>query len=323
MPDGVHEDKLGTFLPVDDEFAATWRLPGVLANERRCYSKDGDKAARLMLWWSGGKWWVGKRAELGLSRGWVKVLSDDTLPPRKGWAVLSAKVKPAKWKEAIDLSCEQLGVEQSSQPKPRPSSPPPVAMAPVAAATTTAEAWSDPANGTEAPVQSSREITERAESPPPDGDVMLTALGAVKGFKALLKKGPSAASSTATPAVAPTPMRAPRKAAAEPSPRRAGGARDRLKSQTHFGKLFQEADVDGSGSLTREELAEAMRAKTSLSDAELDEFFAVTDRNGDGKLTALEAIKGFKTLQKEGKLTSLMAGQGDAKPEAVKEELGA
>ena len=60
-----------------------------------------------------------------------------------------------------------------------------------------------------------------------------------------------------------------------------------------------------------------MKARTNLSDAELDEFFAVTDRNGDGKLTALEAIKGFKTLHKEGKLTSLMA---DVEAE---EELGA
>ena len=286
MPDGVHEDKLGTFLPVDEAFAATWQLPSVMTNERRCYSKEGDTAARLMIWWSGGRWWVGKRAELGLPRGWVKVMSDEVLPPRKGWAVLSAKAKPAKWKDATDVSCDRLGMKQSPRPNPQPEPQPPLLA------------------GVEEiqPVSAGRAEFAPSEAP-----------------RQKLSVAPSEPPPTAPPpALAPTPSsRGVQKAAAEPSPRHAGGAPTRLKSQTHFGKLFREVDVDGSGSLTREELAVAMKARTNLSDAELDEFFAVTDRNGDGKLTALEAIKGFKTLHKEGKLTSLMA---DVEAE---EELGA
>ena len=46
-----------------------------------CSSLAADSYARenntaLMLWWSGGRWWLGKLAELGQNRGWIKVESE-------------------------------------------------------------------------------------------------------------------------------------------------------------------------------------------------------------------------------------------------------
>ena len=29
-----------------------------------------------MLWWSDGRWWLGKLADLGQNRGWIKVESE-------------------------------------------------------------------------------------------------------------------------------------------------------------------------------------------------------------------------------------------------------
>ena len=71
------------------------------------------------------------------------------------------------------------------------------------------------------------------------------------------------------------------------------------------GSIASAADDDGSGSLTLEELRAAMRAQTELSDSEIDELFIASDRNQDGSLTLMEAMRGFKSLQKEGKLTVL------------------
>ena len=58
-----------------------------------------------MLWWASGRWWIGKRSELGQPRGWIKAASNGPAPPFKGWYVLCAKIKPAIWKSAETLSC--------------------------------------------------------------------------------------------------------------------------------------------------------------------------------------------------------------------------
>jgi len=66
---------------------------------------------------------------------------------------------------------------------------------------------------------------------------------------------------------------------------------------------FAAADADGSGTLTKEELTNAMKAKTDM--AEIEAFFAECDVNEDGMLTMIEAAKGFKKVMKAGKLGSL------------------
>ena len=68
---------------------------------------------------------------------------------------------------------------------------------------------------------------------------------------------------------------------------------------------FAAADADGSGTLTKEELTNAMKAKTDMSEAEIEAFFAECDVNEDGMLTMIEAAKGFKKVMKAGKLGSL------------------
>ena len=48
-----------------------------------------------------------------------------------------------------------------------------------------------------------------------------------------------------------------------------------------------------------------MKAKTDMSEAEIEAFFAECDVNEDGTLTMIEAAKGFKKVMKAGKLGSL------------------
>ena len=103
MPEGAHADKLGTFVPLAEGIPDS-RDP--MVNGRHCYSRAEDP--RLMIWWAAGRWWVGKRSELGMPRGWIKCSSNETEPPPKGWHVLCAKVKPATWKEATQLSCQPI-----------------------------------------------------------------------------------------------------------------------------------------------------------------------------------------------------------------------
>ena len=45
--------------------------------------------ANLMLWWAKERWWVGKREELGLPRGWIKAESGALAPDAPGtrWLV--------------------------------------------------------------------------------------------------------------------------------------------------------------------------------------------------------------------------------------------
>ena len=89
MPDGVHGDKLGTYLPHSDR-----------TNGRPVFRRESNP--NFMLWWSGGRWWLGKREELGLNRGWIKVESDAQRPPPADWMVYSSKAKA--WKPAAGVS---------------------------------------------------------------------------------------------------------------------------------------------------------------------------------------------------------------------------
>jgi len=103
MPDGAHVDKLGTYVQLDEGIPDSG---DPLVNGRHCYARAEDP--RLMMWWASGRWWVGKRSELGMPRGWIKASSNETEPPQRGWHVLSAKIKPVTWKEAVQLSCQSI-----------------------------------------------------------------------------------------------------------------------------------------------------------------------------------------------------------------------
>ena len=80
ISDGLHAEKLGLFLPQAE-----------LMNERPFYRNDVNE--KLLLWWSGGKWWLGKSDELGRNRGWLKVESKAVVPPKTGWLVYNKKDK--------------------------------------------------------------------------------------------------------------------------------------------------------------------------------------------------------------------------------------
>ena len=58
---------------------------------------------RLRRRWAKGRWWLGKRDEMGKNRGWLKVKTEDYTPPKSGWIVYVTKEK--EWKEATELSC--------------------------------------------------------------------------------------------------------------------------------------------------------------------------------------------------------------------------
>lgn len=82
VSDGLHADKLGLFVPQPE-----------LVNDRPYYANDANE--NLVMWWSGGKWWLGKGDELGRNRGWLKVENRDVVPPKEGWVVYVKKEK--KW----------------------------------------------------------------------------------------------------------------------------------------------------------------------------------------------------------------------------------
>ena len=78
ISDGVHEDKLGLYEPIAG-----------LTNGRPVYESTRNNS--LLIWWSGGRWYLGKRRELGRNRGWLKVQGDGATPPETGWLVYSNK----------------------------------------------------------------------------------------------------------------------------------------------------------------------------------------------------------------------------------------
>jgi len=99
LPDDVHSDKVGKFVDVTktvDEAGVT----------RTVYAREGRPG--LMLWWSGNRWWLGKRDEFGLNRGWVKVESSADEPYKversKPWVVWSKRAE--RWLEAPNLTCK-------------------------------------------------------------------------------------------------------------------------------------------------------------------------------------------------------------------------
>ena len=116
-----------------------------------------ERHAGLLLWWAEGKWWVGKREELGQGRGWMKAKSEAARPDAAGaaleWLVFS---KEARTWVVADLACtpaytvllqsaspssaaaagEGLGAQQVQSIgrvlvlfRPRPPAPPPASAA--------------------------------------------------------------------------------------------------------------------------------------------------------------------------------------------------
>ena len=77
-----HAEKLGTFVRCFDD-----------TNGRPTYSRE--TRPNLMIWWGGGRWWLGKREEVGTNRGWLKVASNALTPAEasEGWVVYHAKEK--------------------------------------------------------------------------------------------------------------------------------------------------------------------------------------------------------------------------------------
>ena len=74
--DGLHSDKLGLFIPQQG-----------LQNGRPYYANDANPA--FVMWWSGGKWWIGKKEQLGHNKGWLKAASSSNNPPDAGWQVFA------------------------------------------------------------------------------------------------------------------------------------------------------------------------------------------------------------------------------------------
>ncbi len=64
-------------------------------------------------------------------------------------------------------------------------------------------------------------------------------------------------------------------------------------------QLFAETDADGDGSITAEELADAIAAKNEESGGSIDaeELFAALDADGDGLITAAEHEAGLESLR--------------------------
>ena len=95
LPDGSpHGEKLGEFCRTADT-----------VNGRPVYCRE--VRPNLMLWWSGGRWWLGKRDELGTNRGWIKAQTDCESPldaPPDSWHVFSSTER--KWLPAGGISCK-------------------------------------------------------------------------------------------------------------------------------------------------------------------------------------------------------------------------
>ena len=94
ISDGLHADKLGMFVP-----------QAGLMNGRPTYVNSSN--AELVLWWSSGRWYLGKHNELGRNRGWLKAIGDGAIPPETGWLVYS---KPEKvWVEMEGMVAKPAG----------------------------------------------------------------------------------------------------------------------------------------------------------------------------------------------------------------------
>ena len=103
--DGLHADKLGVYAPQSG-----------LTNGRPVY--ENRYKASLLVWWTGGKWFLGKRDELGRSRGWLKATSDSATPPETGWTVYSsaeAAWVPMSGMEARPASITEMRAEHLHQ----------------------------------------------------------------------------------------------------------------------------------------------------------------------------------------------------------------
>lgn len=61
-------------------------------------------------------------------------------------------------------------------------------------------------------------------------------------------------------------------------------------------QAFVEADADGSGQLTLEELREALRAQSKLSEDAIDALFVASDVGGDGTLSLLDFVRGCRAV---------------------------
>lgn len=92
-PHSMHLDKLGLFTATGEQHNGKPSF----ANERH---------AGLLLWWAEGKWWVGKREELGHGRGWIKAQSEAARPDTPGaghaWLIYSKEAR--RW-VAAELAC--------------------------------------------------------------------------------------------------------------------------------------------------------------------------------------------------------------------------
>ena len=256
MPDGAHTDKLGRYQPlsrvgeIDNSDA-----PSGMVNGRTAYVKEGQP--NLLCWWSGDKWWVGKRAELGRPRGFLKVADAHGFmgPPQDGWLVMNAKVKPAAWQSAASLSCVAVALSTRE----------------IAATTATVETSSPSIEASSSMICGSGATSSAVPS---------------YSWMGMAEEG-SSATRAAVPAT------------------------------TTLAQIFTLSDTDGSGSLTLDELRTAMMAKTRLSDDEIGELFDACDKNGDGTLTMLEAMRGLKALQKEGRLAMLPLEEAGGQSEAM------
>ena len=102
-PGGAHAEKLG-------EFCRTVET----VNDRPVYCRE--TRPNLMVWWAGGRWWLGKRDELGTNRGWIKAHSECQSPiEATSWMAFSAEKK--KWLAADAMWCR---VNDEHVPKAEP-----------------------------------------------------------------------------------------------------------------------------------------------------------------------------------------------------------
>jgi Ca2+-binding EF-hand superfamily protein len=86
-------------------------------------------------------------------------------------------------------------------------------------------------------------------------------------------------------------------------------------------QLFAETDADGDGSITAEELADAIAAKNEESGGSVDaeELFAALDADGDGLITAAEHEAGLESLR-DNNAPGMGGGQASASSSDDEEE---
>ena len=138
-------------------------------SNRPVYAREG--LPNLMLWWGAGHWWLGKRSELGMNRGWCKIESEamepcDAHKADTWWAVYSSADK--KW---LDSPMLRASSGQSSAPKKADPSKPKLTASgtwevevkvETAAATMTTETMAMQSAGTAAAMEKARVETRAA-----------------------------------------------------------------------------------------------------------------------------------------------------------------